>query len=332
MSTHLFGAVITPYGTAANNRGENEGNTTTLQKLLWKGEVHTTVSAEAIRWAVRYYWQRRAELGEARLRTNRRWDEETEDNRMTDPAWKAWKVGELSAPDTFIDDDVLGFMLAEGAKLEGDAEAGDDDGKKPGKGAKPKKPGKGTISKRRGVLEVTRAVSLTPFTGDITFNAKSGQKGSTSLYSAEVHATRYQYGFALTPARLAVPSRAVDVLDALVGLGEVAGNHSRFLYDFAPESLVLRITDDMAPRLLYCFEARGNDVSFPPLLARVKAGDIRPDELLLGGPVVDTVEGKELAALGARAFAGVRAAAQAARETLIARPDLRDAFASEKKR
>src|SRR5262245_35617866 len=96
MSTHLFGVVITSYGTAATNRGENEGNTTRLQKLLWKGDVHTTVSAEAIRWAIRYYWQRRAELGETRLKTNRFWDEETEDNRMVDRDWKAWKIGELN--------------------------------------------------------------------------------------------------------------------------------------------------------------------------------------------------------------------------------------------
>ena len=57
MSLHLFGAVLTGHGVAANNRGENEGNITTLQKLLWKGKVHTTVSSEAIRWAIRYYWQ-----------------------------------------------------------------------------------------------------------------------------------------------------------------------------------------------------------------------------------------------------------------------------------
>ena len=58
MSKHLFGLIATQYGAAANNRGENEGNITTLQKLLWKGDVHTTVSAEAIRWALRYYWER----------------------------------------------------------------------------------------------------------------------------------------------------------------------------------------------------------------------------------------------------------------------------------
>lgn len=57
MTYHLFGNILTGYGTAANNRGENEGNTTTLQKIIWKNEEHSTVSAEAIRWALRYYWQ-----------------------------------------------------------------------------------------------------------------------------------------------------------------------------------------------------------------------------------------------------------------------------------
>ena len=57
MSKHLFGLVLTPLGVAANNRGETEGNTTTLQKLVWRGAVHTTVSAEAIRAAIRRRWQ-----------------------------------------------------------------------------------------------------------------------------------------------------------------------------------------------------------------------------------------------------------------------------------
>ncbi|MEH2062305.1 MAG: hypothetical protein V7K50_08500 [Nostoc sp.] len=52
---HLFGNILTSYGTAANNRGENEGNITPLQKLIWKGEVHTTISSEAIRWALQRF-------------------------------------------------------------------------------------------------------------------------------------------------------------------------------------------------------------------------------------------------------------------------------------
>ena len=53
MTFHLYGNILTFYGVAANNRGENQGNITTLQKLLWQGETHTVVSSEAIRWAIR---------------------------------------------------------------------------------------------------------------------------------------------------------------------------------------------------------------------------------------------------------------------------------------
>lgn len=49
---HLFGNILTRYGSAANNRGATEGNITPLQKIVWKGETHSSVSAEAIRWAL----------------------------------------------------------------------------------------------------------------------------------------------------------------------------------------------------------------------------------------------------------------------------------------
>lgn len=316
MSQHLFGAVVTGYGTAANNRGENEGNITTLQKLLWNGEVHTTLSAEAIRWAVRFFWQRRAELGAKDLETNRRWDDEKGDNKFEDPTWAGWASEDGK---TYIDDDVLGFMRAEAAKEEGGEEeaepeeTSEGDKKKKGGSAKASKK-KGTVNKRRGVLELTRAVSLLPFAGDITFNAKSGEKGRTSLYGTEVHATRYQYGFALTPSRLRVPGRALHVIDALTGLGEVAGNHSRFLYDFSPESVVLRLTEDMAPRLLYCFVEEEGKVDAPALVDRVESKDIQASELIIGGAFAQTPTGQRLKELGAWTHPGVIAAAAEAKK------------------
>lgn len=303
MTWHLHGAIVTPYGTAANNRGENEGNITTLQKLLWKGNVHSTVSAEAIRWAIRYHWQRRHAAGDETLATNRRWDDAREDNTWQDQKWAGWnpdKPGE-----TFIDDDVLGFMLAEGAKSDGSDEGGG------------KKKAKGTIEKRRGALEVTRAVSLTPFAGDITFNAKSGTKGSTSLYGTEVHATRYQYGFSLTPGSLRVPSRVVATLDALAALGEVAGNHSRFHYDFSPDALVLRWTHDPAPRLLYCFDEGSEPLQVSELVRRVEAGDIRASELYVGGALAGTEHGERLKKAGAHVEAGVLAVTRKLSERIL---------------
>ena len=288
MSKHLFGLIVTPYGAAANNRGENEGNITTLQKLLWKNEVHTTVSAEAIRWALRYFWQKR----DGDDSVNRQWDDETADHHWQDQTWAPWTSidQEVQEQPTFIDDDVMGFMLAEAANTDGNdlldnlkadkkkvdeqikALAKEDKKSENGKSLDRQKKelaakidvlSKGKTDKRRGALEVTRAISLSPFAGDITFNAKSGTKTNTSLYATEVHATRYQYGIALTPQSLRVPTRVLDVVDALVGLCEVAGNQSRFLYDFAPESLVFRWTDDCAPNALRLRDGCGSESLFP---------------------------------------------------------------------
>jgi CRISPR-associated protein Cst2 len=293
---HLFGNILTSYGTAANNRGENEGNITTLQKLLWKGEVHTTVSAEAIRWALRYYWQT---AGEG-YKVNRHWDDDKNDN--------VWQNANFD-DETYIDDDVLGFMRAEGAKIEAS-----DEPKQKGK-----KPPKGTTTARRGVLEVTRAVSTTPYAGDMTFNSASGQKGRTSLYGTEVHATRYQYGFALTPDRLKDKSRTISVLDGLISLGEVAGNHSRFLYDFSPDSLVLRWTHDFSPRFLYCFaEDEEGEISAPDLLRRVKEGDIEPAELWVAGAISYSDEIDALEEMGVNVFTGIKAAVEHLKQTIAA--------------
>jgi CRISPR-associated protein Cst2 len=268
MSLHVFANIVTPFGTAANNRAENEGNVTTLQKLLWMGETHSTVSAEAIRFALR----RRLAASEE---TNRVYDEATRANRWTDPQFKGWAN---PTGKTHIDDDLLGYMIAEAAK-----EGADDN--------------KGSATVRRAVLEVTRAVSLTPWVGDVTFNAASpgatpsaskGDKDKSKNpvpYGTEVHATRYQYGIALTPERLRDKSRAAKAIAALCDLGTVAGNHGRFLFDFSPDSVVIRLTDDPAPRVLYCFDTTtdGRTVIAPSLFAKIDGGDIDPKDLILGG-------------------------------------------------
>lgn len=297
---HLFGNILTHYGTAANNHGENEGNITPLQKLWWEGETHSTVSAEAIRWALRYYWQRTG------YSVNRCWNDD--ENRF---AFKNCSFDAIQ----FIDDDVLGYMRAEGAKVENS-----DEPLKPPSKAKQQSKGavaskqkpKGTKVNRRGVLEVTRAVSTTPFVGDITFNAVSGEKNRTSLYGTEVHATRYQYGFAMTPDRLEDKSRICAVLDGLISLGEVAGNHARFLYDFSPESIVLRWTHDFSPRLLYCFKQNEEGhLSLMDLINRIDSGDIDPKELWIGGKIAGTLE-----EWGANVFPGVKAAVEALKQTI----------------
>ncbi len=295
MSQHLFAAIVTHHGTAANNRGETDGNITTLQKLLWQGQVHTTVSAEAVRFALRCRF-----AASETDQTNRKWDEENGTNTWKDTKFEGWgkKDGK-----TFIDDDLLGYMTAEAAKEEGKA---------------------GSANIRRAVLEVTRAISLLPWSGDVTFNAASpgatpsaAKRGNNPVpYGTEFHATRYQYGIALTPERLHKKDRAQKAITALCELAQVAGNHGRFLFDFSPESVVFRLTDDPAPRLLYIFEQKDQAIDAPLLLDRVEAGDIQAEELTIGGSFATTDTAKKLEAKGAKVCPGVRKATQAVAEQL----------------
>lgn len=300
MTTHIFGAFLTAHGTAANNRGLTEGNTVTLQKLVWEGQVHTTVSAEAIRFALR------RRLGQLEP-CNRTYDDDSRANEWKDPKFSAW-VGKGDGP-RYIDDDLLGFMAAEGAKQEGE---------------------KGSAKVRRAVLEVTRAVSLTPWSGDVTFNAASpgatpsAAKGAKDgvknpvPYATEMHATRYQYGIAMTPARLSNPARARAALEQLCALGEVAGNHGRFLYDFSPESAVFRVTAEPAPRILYAFRQGARGLGIDEVIRKTRAGDIKPAELIVGGAIVGSFNDEERKVLGgAQLHEGVLAACAAACERIM---------------
>ncbi|MFZ1935824.1 MAG: type I-B CRISPR-associated protein Cas7/Cst2/DevR [Thermoguttaceae bacterium] len=288
MSIHVFANFVTPFGTAANNRAETEGNITTLQKILWMGETHSTVSAEAIRFALRRHLAVAEKGG-----TNRNWDEKERINSWEEPDFTGWASDKGK---TYIDDDLLGFMRAEAAKDEGES---------------------GSADVRRAVLEVTRAISLTPWPGDVTFNAASPgatpsaqKKGSNPVpYGTELHATRFQYGIALTPERLRDKSRAGKAIESLCNLGPVAGNHGRFLFDFSPDAVVFRITSDPAPRLLYCFSTNddGRTVNAPSLLQRIKAGDIAADELIAGIGDLDSALAKELKTVNVK-VCGVKAA------------------------
>ena len=280
MSQHLFATIVTPTAIAANNRGEGDGSTlSTLQKITRGNDQYTTVSAEAIRWALREYFQHH-QLEEV----NRTFDPDQDQYHLKDERCNA---------DQYIDDDLFGYM-----------------------DAKKDKENKNATIKRRGVLEVSRAISLDPYWGDVTFGSKGGEKGKTSIHSTEVHCTAYQYTVALTPEHLQKPKRAADALDALVSIQHVGGNHSRFLYEFRPESIVLRVTDDPSPWIMGCFTRIGNDVGCHELERLIKAGDIDPKEVIVGGKIANTPYGQALRDLEVTVKDGVKAAKEEAKAKL----------------
>lgn len=280
MTKHFFATIVTPTAVAANNRGEGDGSTlSTLQKITRGSDQYTTVSAEAIRWAYREYFQTRFPED-----TNRTFDPDKDQYNFKD---------ERFDPDKYVDDDLFGYM---------DAKKGSDN--------------KDATTKRRGVLEVSRAISLDPFWGDVVFGSKGGTKSNTSIHNTEVHCTAYQYTLALTPESLKQIDRAAQLIDAIPAIRHVGGNHSRFLYEFRPESIVLRVTDDASPWIMDCFKRVGETVGCARLIRLVEVGDIKPDELVIGGEIVDTPYGDQLKELGVSVHRGVKEAITAAKTKL----------------
>lgn len=112
--------------------------------------------------------------------------------------------------------------------------------------------------------------------------------------------------------------RAALVIDAIPNIRHVGGNHSRFLYEFRPESVVLRVTEDASPWIMNCFEREkvSDAIGCLPLVRLVQVGDIKPEELVVGGKIADTPYGKQLEELGVSVHRGVKDAIATAQTKL----------------
>jgi CRISPR-associated protein Cst2 len=308
-TNYIYGTILTSEGVAANNRGDNIGNTTTLQKVFHQDDLHTSVSAESIRFALRY----RLQLEGLEDKLNRTYDPDVGKLDYKDEKRTGWNPkGRV-----FIDDDLMGFMDAAAAKKEAEEEAADEVGAT--KSTKKSRP-KGKTTKRQSPLAIGRAVSLRPYRGEISFNAVSGEKekGKLSLYNAEMHTTEYQYSFGLNLNDVINKTNIGYLIDAIIDPPPVAGNHARFSYDFSPASIVLRVTRTHSSKIQNCFEHDEQNRTYTAqrLISRVECGDIPAEELIVGGELSTTTEGKRLKELGATVVAGVRAAGDEARNRI----------------
>lgn len=310
---YLYGTILTGEAVAANNRGDNIGNTTTLQKVFHQDDLHTSVSAEAIRFALRYRFQL-----ENTAEVNRSYDSSTGKLEYEDEKRTKWNP----AGEVFIDDDLMGFMDAEAAAKEKEEEIDPEEEPDEPKTKKKKEKPKGKTTKRQSPLAVGRAVSLRPYRGEVSFNCVSGEKkkGQLSLYSAEMHTTEYQYSFGLNLGDVVKKKHIASLIEAIIDPPPVAGNHSRFAYDFSPASIVLRVTNAHSSKIQNCFEHDEEERTYTiaRLIDRIESGDIPASEIIIGGDVAKTEEGQKLKALNVTVFSGVIAAANEGRKRIAA--------------
>lgn len=272
---YLYGTAVTRYASASLNHGMRQGTKTLLQKAYWYGKYHSLVSSSAIRWALRFYLQKQG------YPVNRVWDEDEHINRLID---------ENFDPVKFYDDDIFGYALLESTEAEG-GERG-----RPSPNRRRKNRTRiNTSVQRTGALSMNNAISLIPYNGLLQFGAKSGMdKDSTSLYFTEYHTTRYQYYFGVDATHLKVCSRILELIDGIMDIPKVGGSSNVFTYPFCPDSFVFQWTGHFASYIAYCFESENNTGKQVKLtkefIREVECGQINPDELWIGGSIVDDLE------------------------------------------
>jgi CRISPR-associated protein Cst2 len=288
---NLFATVLTHPAPTANYRGESELNRTVIQKIADGRHEYPIVSPESMRNALREI------LAAQGLPTNRKRLQpaagEGDEKQQLAVSYK-----DLPDPSRYIDDFIFGYLLAvKGEEL-----------KKIGK-----ERGKDFPLKRDSILRMNLAKALEPyrhvkvFTQSPLFkdNAwKVGGEGGTNsaLLHRETADTAFQYPFALNGRDFAPrPDWCRALVLALGDLAGVAGNHARSLYFMSPASVVVRVTERLAPGYeQYHFTVRRDPATNDrlhgsKLLGRLLAEDcILPrGEFLLGGEIVEGLSGDD---------------------------------------
>jgi len=297
---NLFATVLTYAAPSANYRGESELNRTVIQKITDGRFDYPIVSPEAMRNALREI------LADYGLPVNR--------ERIEPKAGEGEKqqlmvrFSQYPDPSQFADDFFFGYLLAvKGKQLE----------------KLRKERGKDFPLKRDSVLRMNLAKALEPYRYSSVFTQspklakdnpwQAGEKeGGTesALLHRETVVTAFQYPFALNlnDCKAAPADWTQKLLKAIGELNGVSGNHARSYYEFAPASVVVRLTESLvAGYQTYGFQPKENvkdgEYDFPELVDgfRREPPDYPAGEFSLGGQIVrqmDDPTQEELTRLG----------------------------------
>lgn len=272
---NLFATVLTYPAPSSNYRGESEENRTVLQKISKDGQKYAVVSPESLRNALR---ETLILMGLPHNRT-----------RVHDADQLAVEFKEFPNASKYADDFLFGFMVAKPDKI---------------------KKNKSLPPKRDSIFRCNMAVGLTPYKYDAVFHqsplnvkTKNNEKtywsnaSTSALLHREVTYTAFQYPFALAGRDCQEhPEWVKALLQAIAQLNKVAGGHARAYYEFAPRSIVARLT----PKLVAGYETYGfdSDGDCTELLKRFGEADsedcdLPGNEFWLGGEIVRNLDEDE---------------------------------------
>ncbi|MDB9311781.1 hypothetical protein PN462_01610 [Spirulina sp. CS-785/01] len=261
---NLFATVLTYPAPSGNYRGESEENRTVLQKIAIDGQKYAIISPESIRNALR---ETLILLDQPHNRT-----------RLYEEDQLAVEFKEFPNADKYADDFLFGYMVAQNTEVK-----------------EMKK--RDLPPKRDSIFRCNLAVALNPYKYDAVFHQSPLNAGNSpwknastsALLHREVTHTAFQYPFALSQRDcLQKPDWVRALLQAIAQLNGVAGGHARAYYEFAPRSVVARLT----PKLVAGYQTYGFDeTGHFSELSRLSSPDAEDcdlpgDEFWLGGEIV----------------------------------------------
>ncbi|MCB1158096.1 MAG: type I-B CRISPR-associated protein Cas7/Cst2/DevR [Leptospiraceae bacterium] len=271
---NLFCTVLTYPAPSSNYRGESEENRTVLQKISKNGKDHAIFSSESIRNALREILKTKLPKEEI--------DRERKDNLLDEDGKSQLSVKFYDYPNSqkYADDFIFGYMMAKKEFIQKAIE----------------KHGKDWEAKADSVLRINYAVALNPYKYEASFHQsprlvdspwQNQDKSSSVLLHKEITNSAFQYPFALRGNDCKKNSNTIRwikaLLDSIIELNNVAGGHARNYFEFAPRSIIARIT----PKLVSGYDSYGfkEDGSWSEL-SRINENDLPGDEFYLGGEIV----------------------------------------------
>ncbi len=230
---NLFATVLTYPAPSANYRGESELNRAVIQKVTDGKFDYPIFSPESIRNALR------ETLRKYGLPCNR--------TRLDDEEQLAVRFEDYPYAEAYADDFFFGYLVAASGKDRKEIERILE---KRGKDYK-------FQFKRDSVLRMNMAKALEPYRHNAVFTQspldatpKEVKKHANATTSALLHretaVSAFQYPFALNIGDCKPKAEWTRKLLTAIGeLNDVAGNHARSYFEFAPASIVVRLTKQL---------------------------------------------------------------------------------------
>jgi len=291
MNKNLFATALTYPAPSANYRGESELTRTVIQKVTDGRHEYPIISPEAIRNALREILCSYG-LNCNRTRLHPVVPKKAKGTGSTEEKQQlAVTYEEYPAPEKYIDDFFFGYLLAiRGAEMSKCRE----------------EKGEGYPLKRDSILRMNLAKGLSQYRHDTVFTQSpqikespwkpggEGARATSALLHRETAVTAFQYPFAFNlndvfgndgPDEKTRKKWLAAMLRAIAELCDVAGNQARSLFQMAPASIVIRLTERLVPGYdSYGFKVddKGNAI-LPEIVDGITNGDYPGEEFYLGG-------------------------------------------------